>query len=460
MCGIFGIYEHSNASYLTFLGLYALQHRGQESAGIVCADGREINFHVGMGLVSEVFSPQILSQLKGNIAVGHVRYSTTGSSELKNAQPFLVRWRKGHLAIAHNGNLVNAASLRRRLEKEGSLFQTTMDSEIIIHLIAKSSKRGIIEKIVDALSQVQGAYSLLILTEESIIACRDPHGFRPLSLGELEGSPVLASETSAFDLLGAKFIREIEPGEILHIDKKGLHSYKPFPSSSPSFCIFEFIYFARPDSWIFGGSVYETRKKLGAKLYKEAPADVDMVVPIPDSGNYAALGYAQAGKIPFELAIIRNHYVGRTFIQPSQSIRDLGVKVKLNPSRDILRGKKIAVVEDSIVRGTTSRIRMKTLREAGVKEIHMRVSCPPHRFPCYYGIDFPDPKELIANRMEPEEIKKFIGLDSLYYLSLEGMLSCMPHQGKSFCTACFTGKYPVTPEERVDKFILEKGKNN
>ncbi|HEX68136.1 MAG TPA: amidophosphoribosyltransferase [bacterium] len=456
MCGIFGIYGHTQASYLTFLGLYALQHRGQESAGIVVSDGREVHAHLGMGLVSEVFSPEIVAKLKGHIAIGHVRYSTTGSSHIRNAQPFLTRWKKGYLAVAHNGNLVNSLSLREKLEKDGALFQTTLDSELLIHLIVRSRKKDIVERIVDALSQLKGAYSFLISTEDRIFAVRDPHGFRPLALGDLGGVPVISSETCAFDLIGARFLREIEPGEIIEVDSKGVKSYHPFKKVKPSYCIFEFIYFARPDSWQFGGSVYITRKKLGARLYEEAPTDVDMVVPIPDSGNYAALGYALRGNLPFEMAVIRNHYVGRTFIQPSQEVRDLGVRVKLNPCRDILKGKRITVVEDSIVRGTTSRMRMRTLREAGVKEIHMRVSCPPHRYPCFYGIDFPNPRELAANIMGIEGIRKFLGLDSLHYLSLEGMLSCMPEKGEHFCTACFTGDYPVKPEEKVDKFILER----
>ena len=459
MCGIFGIYGHPNASSLTFLGLYALQHRGQESAGIVTSDGKDIKNHIGMGLVSEVFNEKILSEINGNMAIGHVRYSTTGSSKFSNAQPFLIRWQKGHLAIAHNGNLVNSLSLREKLEGEGSIFQTTMDSEIIVHLIVKSKKKGIEEKIIDALSQVKGAYSLLILMENKIIAARDPRGFHPLSLGILGGAYVVSSETCAFDLIGARFLREIEPGEIVVIDNKGTTSYHPFPKEKPSFCIFELIYFARPDSWIFNGSVYLTRKKLGEALYEEAPSNTDFVVPVPDSGNYAALGYAQKGGMPFELAVIRNHYVGRTFIQPSQSIRDLGVKVKLNPCRSIIKGKRITVVEDSIVRGTTSRMRMKSLREAGAKEIHMRVSCPPHRFPCFYGIDFPSPHELAANVMGVEGIRKFLGLDSLHYLSLERMLSSMPQDGKNFCTACFTGDYPIKSEEKVDKFILERRRN-
>ncbi|NOZ64621.1 MAG: amidophosphoribosyltransferase [Caldiserica bacterium] len=442
MCGIFGIHGHPNASSLAFLGLWALQHRGQESAGIVASDGDRVSHKLGMGLASEVFTGNALKTLTGNLAIGHVRYSTTGSSTLRNAQPFLVRWQKGYLAIAHNGNLVNSFSLREQLEKEGTIFQSTMDSEVIVHLIARSKEKEVEGKITDALSRIKGAYSLVILTGNKIIAVRDPHGFRPLSLGDLGGAPVVASESCAFDLIGAKFTREIEPGEMVVINRAGVTSHYPFKKVKPSFCIFEFIYFARPDSWIFGGSVYLTRKKLGECLYEESPSQVDSVVPIPDSGNYAALGYAQKGGIPFELAVIRNHYVGRTFIQPSQSIRDLGVKIKLNPCRYILKEKKIAVVEDSIVRGTTSRVRMKNLRAAGAKEIHLRVSCPPHRFPCFYGIDFPNPKELAANVMGIEGIRKFLGLDSLSYLSLQGMLSAMPQNGQNFCTACFTGKLP------------------
>ncbi len=455
-CGIFGIFGHPEASYLTFLGLYSLQHRGQESAGIVCAEGGEPKSHKGMGLVADVFKEEILRALSGTAAIGHVRYSTTGSSLLKNAQPFLAQHSGGFLAVAHNGNLINARELKIKLEARGSIFQSTMDSEIFVHLMARSKKTNYMEKTKQALTQVKGAYSLVLLTENSLIAARDPHGFRPLCLGEINGSFVVASETCALDLVQAHYLRDVQPGEIILIDKDGLHSLQPFPKAKPAFCIFEYIYFARPDSNIFGENVYLIRKKLGARLAEESPAEADLVMPIPDSGNYAALGFAERMGIPFEMGMIRNHYVGRTFIQPSPTIRDFGVKVKLNPVKDLLKGKKVVVIEDSIVRGTTSRTRIRNLREAGAKEVHMRVSCPPHRFPCHYGIDFPTPEELIASRHSIEEIRKFIGLDSLAYLSLEGMVGAMPQAKDHFCLACFNGDYPVPIPPRTDKFALER----
>jgi amidophosphoribosyltransferase len=455
-CGIFGIFDHPEASHLTYLGLYSLQHRGQESAGIVTCDEGEPMTHKGMGLVADVFDRNTLKALGGNSAVGHVRYSTTGSSLLKNAQPFLAQRQKSFMAVAHNGNLVNARPLKDRLEAQGSIFQSTMDSEVFVHLIARSRRKGYLERTIQALSQVRGAYSLILLTENGLIGARDPHGFRPLCLGKLNGSFVLASETCALDLVQAKYINDIQPGEVVMFDKHGLHSEKPFPKVKPSFCIFEYIYFARPDSNIFGENVYLVRKKLGARLAEEAPAEADFVMPIPDSGNYAALGFAEKLNLPFEMGMIRNHYVGRTFIQPSQSVRDLGVKVKLNPVKDLLRGKKVVVIEDSIVRGTTSRTRIRALRDAGVKEVHMRVSCPPHRFSCHYGIDFPTREELIGYSRSVEEIRKFIGLDSLAYLSVEGMVGAMPQSSDSFCLACFTGKYPVPVSPRTGKWVLEQ----
>lgn len=455
-CGVFGIIGHPEASTLTYLGLYALQHRGQESAGIVAYDRGEPKSHKGMGLVSDTFDPEKLKALSGSSAVGHVRYSTTGSSLLKNAQPFLVQQSRGFLAVAHNGNLVNARELKEKLENRGSIFQSTMDSEIFVHLIARSKKPGYMEKVIQALSHVRGAYSIALLTEQGLIGARDPHGFRPLCLGEFKGGYVLASETCALDLVQARYLRDIEPGEVVMIDKEGLHSERPFPKVKPAFCIFEYIYFARPDSNIFGGNVYLIRKKLGARLAEESPAEGDFVMPIPDSGNYAALGFAERLGLPFEMGMIRNHYVGRTFIQPSQAVRDFGVKVKLNPVRDLLKGKRVVVIEDSIVRGTTSKTRINALREAGAKEVHMRVSCPPHRFPCHYGIDFPTQKELIASSRSVEGIRKFIGLDSLAYLSLEGMVKSMPQASDSFCLACYSGKYPVSVPSEVDKFSLER----
>lgn len=455
-CGIFGIYEHEEAPYLTFLGLYSLQHRGQESAGIVSVEQGEPKSHKGMGLVADTFDEQIIKALAGTAAIGHVRYSTTGSSLLKNAQPFLAQHSGGFLAIAHNGNLINARELKIKLEAKGSIFQSTMDSEIFVHLMARSKKVGYMEKIIHTLAQVKGAYSILLLTENSLIAARDPHGFRPLCLGEINGSYVLASETCALDLVQARYLRDVQPGEVILIDQDGLHAERPFPKVKPAFCIFEYIYFARPDSNIFGANVYLIRKKLGARLAEESPAEADLVMPIPDSGNYAALGFAERLGLPFEMGMIRNHYVGRTFIQPSPTIRDFGVKVKLNPVKDLLKGKRVVVVEDSIVRGTTSRTRIKTLREAGAKEVHMRVSCPPHRFPCYYGIDFPTKEELIASTHSVEEIRKFIGLDSLAYLSLEGMVESMPQPKDNYCLACFNGEYPVPIFSPANKYVLER----
>jgi amidophosphoribosyltransferase len=454
-CGVFGIFGHPEASHLTYLGLYALQHRGQESAGIVTSDRQESKIYKGMGLVGDVFNPAILKELSGDSAVGHVRYSTTGSSLLKNAQPFLAQRRGSFMAVGHNGNLVNALELKDSLEAQGSIFQSTMDSEIFVHLIAHSRKDGYLEKSIEALSQVRGAYSIVLLTENGLIAARDPHGFRPLCLGKLNGSFVVASETCALDLVQADYLSDIQPGEVVLIDKDGLHSERPFAKVKPSFCIFEYIYFARPDSNIFGENVYLVRKKLGARLAEESPADVDLVMPIPDSGNYAALGFAQRLGLPFEMGMIRNHYVGRTFIQPSQRVRDFGVRIKLNPVRDLLRGKRVAVIEDSIVRGTTSKTRIRALRDAGVKEVHMRVSCPPHRFPCHYGIDFPTREELIGSSRSVEEIRKYIGLDTLSYLSVEGMVGAMPQSSDSFCLACYSGKYPVSISSKTGKLALE-----
>jgi amidophosphoribosyltransferase len=454
-CGLFGIYGHKDASRLTYLGLYSLQHRGQESAGIVSSDEKEVRQYKGMGLVSDVFNDEKIKALKGHMAIGHVRYSTTGSSVLKNAQPFVVEYASDSLAVGHNGNLVNAVDLRRGLEKEGAIFQTTMDSEIILHLIARSKKRNLQDKLIDALSRVRGAFSLVLLTKDQVIGVRDPNGFRPLCLGQVDGAWVITSETCALDLIQARYVREIEPGEVVFINKSGMHSVSPFPKTRHSFCIFEYIYFARPDSDIFGSSVYAARKKLGHRLCQEQPADADMIVPIPDSGTCAALGYAKESGLPFEIAIIRNHYIGRTFIQPSQHIRDFGVKVKLNPVKELLKGKRVVIIEDSIVRGTTSKARVKAIRDAGAKEVHMRVSCPPLKYPCYYGIDFPTKEELIASSRSIEEIRDYIGLDSLGYISLEGMLSAMPLPREEFCTCCFTGEYPVPVKSKISKHSLE-----
>jgi amidophosphoribosyltransferase len=455
-CGVFGIFGHKDAARLTYFGLYALQHRGQESAGIVSSTGKAIHDHKGMGLVPDIFNEQILNGLHGHSAIGHVRYSTTGSSIAKNAQPFVVYHGGKPLAIAHNGNLTNAREIRKSLEKKGSIFQTTMDSEIIIHLLTQQIQRGTEEEaLVASLSKVKGAYSCVLMTTEKLIAFRDPHGFRPLCLGLLDESYVVASETCALDLIDARYIRDIYPGEILVISEGGLQSIRPFRELRKSFCIFEFIYFARPDSSIFGHNVYGVRKRLGEKLAQEYHINADFAMPFPDSGNYAAIGFCQKTGIPLEMGVIRNHYVGRTFIEPTQSMRDFWVRVKLNPVKEILNQKRIVIVEDSIIRGTTSKARIKALREAGAWEIHMVVSCPPHRYPCYYGIDFSTEGELIASKHSVEEIKNFIGLDSLCYLSLPGMLEAAGLGEKSFCLACFNGKYPVKPEQGLSKLHLE-----
>ena len=446
-CGVFGVYGHRDAARLTYLGLYSLQHRGQESVGIAVSNRKKIQCHKGMGLVSDVFDEQNIKSLKGDIAIGHVRYSTSGSSTIENAQPFMVRHSDGFVAVAHNGNLVNTDKLKGILEKRGTIFQTSMDSEIIIHLLAKE-KGNFQRRLTAALKKIKGAFSLVILTEDGLVAARDPNGFRPLCIGRLSGAYIVASETCALDLIQAEYVRDIEPGEILFINKKGLRSIKPFPKRRPAQCIFEFIYFSRPDSNIYGGNVYDTRKELGRQLAREHPVDADMVLPIPDSGNCAALGFAEESGMPFEMGIMRNHYIGRTFIQPSQDIRDLGVKIKLNPVRKVIDKKRIILVEDSIVRGTTTRMRIRTLREAGAREIHMRVSCPPIISPCFFGIDFPTAQELIASSRSIEKIRRFIGLDSLAYVSLEGMLGAMPIDKKSFCTACFTKDYPIAVEKR------------
>ncbi|MCA9405260.1 MAG: amidophosphoribosyltransferase [Candidatus Omnitrophica bacterium] len=456
MCGIIGVTHHKDAAQIAYSGLYALQHRGEESAGIASYDNKDIHLVKSPGLVADAFDDRALKELKGSTAIGHCRYSTTGSSNYKNIQPFLVTHRGKHIAIAHNGNLTNTEALYKKLEDEGAIFQTSMDSEVIIHLLARA-KNGSVEKwFLDVLSQLEGAFSLVFLYENMIIGARDPNGFRPLCLGKIDGSYILASESCALDLIGAEFIRELECGEVVFISGTEITS-KFLPKTKEtkhSHCVFENIYFARPDSDIFNDNVYQVRKRLGAQLAKEAPVDADFVMAIPDSGNYAAIGYAEELGVPFEVGIIRNHYIGRTFIQPTQFLRDLRVKIKLNPIRDVLKGKKIIVVEDSIVRGTTSRSRVESLRKAGAKEIHMRISCPPIKSPCFYGIDFPDEKELIASNKEVDEIAKFIKVDSLKYLSLEGMLSVMK-ESEGFCHACFTGKYPVKPPRNKSKYLLE-----
>jgi len=439
------------------LGLYALQHRGEEAAGVASFDGQEVHLIKSPGLASDALTDQDLIKLKGYAAIGHCRYSTTGSSNVKNIQPFLVRHRGRPIAIAHNGNLTNTAELFSRLEEEGSLFQTTMDSELIVHLLAKEKTNDLEKMFTNVLRQLEGAFSLVFLVGDTIVGARDPQGFRPLCLGRSGDGYVLASESCAFDLIKAEFIREVEPGEMVIINKDKLKTcrYGKNGAEKHAHCVFENIYFARPDSHIFNDNVYLTRKRLGAQLAKEHPVkNADFVIAIPDSGNYAALGYAQEMGLPFETGLIRNHYIGRTFIQPSQFIREARVRVKLNPIRDVLKGKRVVVVEDSIVRGTTSRSRIEELRNAGIKEIHMRISCPPIQWPCFYGIDFPSKKELIASSKSVEEIAKFIKVDSLGYLSLEGMLSVM-NDGTQFCHACFSGKYPVKVPVNQSKYLLE-----
>ncbi len=448
-CGIFGVFGHPEAANLTYLGLYALQHRGQESAGIASADGEVITFHKGMGLVADIFSEDILARLPGHCAIGHVRYSTAGSSELKNAQPFVVDFESGSIAVAHNGNLVNAQALKRTLDVQGSIFQSTMDTEVIVHLIARSREHRIEDRIASALAQVRGAYSLLFLTKDRLIAARDPYGIRPLILGRVKGGIVACSETCALDLIEGEFIREVEPGEIVVIDSRGLSASKPFPHVRPRFCIFEYVYFARPDSVFGKASVYQVRKAMGARLARECPALADIVIPVPDSGVPAALGYSEESGIPFEMGLIRNHYVGRTFIEPQQSIRHFGVKIKLNAVRNVVAGKRVVVVDDSIVRGTTGRKIIKMIRAAGAREIHVRVSSPPTTFPCYYGIDTPLRRDLIAATHSIEEINTYLTSDSVGYLSIEGLHSCVPDGVQDYCDACFTGNYMI-PLETVE----------
>ena len=459
-CGVFGVYGHPDAVHLTYLGLYALQHRGEESAGIVSCDGKRTYSHRGMGLVSDVFDENSLSKLEGHMAIGHTRYSTTGSSLLKNAQPLLVDYSRGSLAVAHNGNLVNADVLRAELEAHGSIFQTTVDSEIILHLMANPKYARREEALVDTLKRLKGAYTLVFLTDDEIIGVRDPNGFRPLCLGKLGDAFVLASENCALDLIDATFVREIEPGEVVFINPKGIRSIKPFGVSEvkPTYCIFEHVYFARPDSTIFGENVHRVRQNLGRQLAREHPAEADIVIPVPDSGNSAALGFSLESGIPFEFGMTRNHYIGRTFIQPTQMVRDFKVKVKFNPIRQVLEGKRVVLVDDSIIRGTTSKARVKSLFDMGAKTVHLRVSCPPSRNPCFYGIDFPTQKELIASTHTVEEIRKFLGVTTLGYLSIEGLLSAVKGPKEHYCTACFSGKYPVDFGGEGDKYALERSK--
>ncbi len=454
-CGVFAVFGHPNAAILTYYGLFALQHRGQESAGIVTADGPESPFkrHVAMGLVGQVFSENTLERLKGTRAVGHVRYSTTGSSTVANAQPLVANTGRGQIAIGHNGNLVNAAELREELEQRGSIFQTTVDSEIIVHLLAQpNGPNGVLS----ALRRIQGAFSLVMMSEREIIGVRDPFGFRPLSLGKIDGAWVLTSETCAFDLIHAEFVREIEPGEVVIIDENGVRSEFPFNPENRAFCMFEYVYFARPDSTISDINVARVRTQMGRELARLFPVEADVVVPVPDSGNYAALGFAEELKIPYSHAFVRNHYIGRTFLQPTQLIRDFNVRVKLNLIKEAVAGKRVVVVDDSIVRGTTAKARVVNLREAGAKEVHMRISCPPHRFACHYGIDFPDPEKLLANQLSHQKICEYLGADSLGYLDVAGMVRATGQPENSFCMACFNGKYPIPVDPTVDKFIMER----
>jgi len=455
-CGVFSVFGHKDAALLTYYGLFALQHRGQESAGIAAGsgDGSTFRVHKGMGLVSQVFSQNHLSSLTGTRAIGHVRYSTTGSSTLLNSQPLVVDTSRGQLAVAHNGNLVNAASLRDELENRGSIFQTTVDSEIILHLMAQPDETT--GGPVGALRRLEGAFSVVIMGENEIIGVRDPNGLRPLSLGKVDGAWVLSSETCAFDLIGAEFIRDLEPGEVVVINNQGIRSEFPFTPSREAFCIFEYVYFARPDSRLRGVTVSRARVNMGRELARLHPVEADVVVPVPDSGIYAALGFAEELGIPYDPAFVRNHYIGRTFIQPTQLIRDFNVRVKLNLIGEAVKGKRVVVVDDSVVRGTTAKSRVVNLREAGAKEVHLRISCPPHRHACYYGIDFPDPEKLIANQHTHAEICEYLGADSIGYLDTEGMVRATGLERDSFCMACFNGEYPVPYDSAFDKLVMER----
>jgi amidophosphoribosyltransferase len=440
-CGVFGVFGSGEAAHLTYLGLHALQHRGQESAGIAVVDTGRLTMHRELGLVRDVFTANVLERLTGDRSIGHVRYSTAGETHVKNAQPLAVDYALGSLAVAHNGNFTNYEELRAELETQGSIFQSTNDSEVLVHLVARAQDATAVDRVAAALTRVRGAFSLLFLTNKELIAVRDPYGFRPLSLGRFKDAWVFASEPTAFDLITAEYVRDIEPGEMVVINDRGIHSYFPFAPAKRRMCIFEYVYFARPDSELAGLSVYETRKQLGRSLATEAPVDADFVIAVPDSGVPAALGYAQASGLPFEMGLIRSHYIGRTFIEPQSSIRHFGVRLKLNPVRSTLKGKRVIVVDDSIVRGTTSRKIVKMLRDAGAAEIHMRISSPPTRWPCFYGIDTPSRAELIASNHSVEEIARYITCDSLAYLSMEGLRAAVP--GPGFCDACFSGDYPV-----------------
>ena len=442
-CGVFGIFGHPEAANLSYLGLYALQHRGQESTGIATADGERMRVSVAMGYVADAYDEATLESLPGHLAIGHTRYSTAGESRIQNAQPFLIDCAHGQIAVAHNGNLVNARELRDELVRNGSIFQTSSDTEVVLHLYARSKAPSVEEALVESIGQIRGAYSLVLLTKNRLIAARDPYGFRPLALGRLGDAWIVCSETCALDLIGATYVRDVEPGELLIISDGGLRSIKALPAAPLSHCVFEHVYFARPDSYVFGRSVNDVRTDLGRVLAREAPADADVVVPIPDSGVCAAIGFAAEARLPLQMGLIRNHYVGRTFIQPQQSIRHFGVKVKLNPVRSILEGKRVILLDDSIVRGTTSRKIVKMVKAAGAREVHLRISCPPTVSPCFYGVDTPSRAELIAATHTTEEICKYVEADSLAYLSLDGLRSAVGPQQGSYCTSCYTGVYPV-----------------
>ncbi|GAV19285.1 amidophosphoribosyltransferase [Mariprofundus micogutta] len=442
-CGVFGVFDHAEAANLTYLGLYAQQHRGQESAGIVCTDGHSFHTHRGMGLVADIFQKSEIKELSGRHGIGHVRYSTSGDSGLRNCQPFSFEYAHGGIAMCHNGNIVNAHELRRELESKGSIFQSTSDTEVLIHLVARSKAKSMKERLAEAVNRLAGGFSLLVLGEKRLVGMRDRNGIRPLVLGQLDGSWVLASETCAFDLIGAKYVRDVEPGEMVIIDENGLESLHPLENCEPKFCVFEYVYFARPDSTLEGVNVYQSRYQIGVELAKESPADADLVIPVPDSGVPPAMGFAEASGIPFQMGLIRNHYVGRTFIEPKQSIRNFGVKLKLNPNRSLIKGKRVVLVDDSIVRGTTSRKIVEMVRAAGAAEIHMRISSPPTKHSCFYGVDTPDAAELMANKMDLEEMRKAIGADSLAFVSFDGMYKAVGKPRDVHCDACFSGNYPV-----------------
>jgi amidophosphoribosyltransferase len=457
-CGVFGVWGHPEAAKITYLGLHSLQHRGQESAGICTMQDGQLFNHKRMGLVADIFHEEDFKNLPGTTAIGHVRYSTTGSSQLRNAQPIAVEYARGSIAIAHNGNLVNARRIRDELEAHGSIFVSTVDSEVIIHLLARNNSHTMIESLIESLRKVRGAYSLLVLCDEGLMGMRDPNGFRPLCLGRLDNAWVLASETCAFDIIDAKYVRDVEPGEIVLINENGLVSIKPFETVTHSSCIFEYIYFARPDSHIYNTSVQKVRKRLGAILAQESAVPADVVVPVPDSSNMAATGFATEAKIPYEMGLIRNHYVGRTFIEPNQAIRDFGARLKYNAVKESLEGKRVILIDDSIVRGTTMRKIVKMIRNVGAKEIHLRITSPAIISPCFYGMDFPSRKELIAATHSLEEIRTYLRVDSIAYLSVEGMMKAVEGTPQGHCAACFTGKYPVAFDEETEKYSLEMSK--